>query len=333
MVEYINNYYLNLKLEDFEYMKTYKPEGFGLNNYSMQPKYTIAELEKAIKTNETLSGYVTKCDQELGLVVKLGESIQGYIPFCELEYSPYNETSKSIAAISKVGKVVNFKVVSCEGVEYGADFLLSRKQSMKEAYDNFISNLKTGDIVDARITHVESYGAFCDIACGLTYLLPIENFCVTRVGNAKEALQDTKAIKVVILGRNKNGKIVLTHKELLGTWDEEVKDFEAGNVVAGTVRSVEDYGVFVEITPNLSGLAEPTDKVKPGDRVNVLIKSIIPEKMKIKLSILELDNKKFENDPRINVEYRFKGNHIDYWKYSSEKSDKIIETKFEDTQE
>lgn len=278
-----------------------------------------------VSTGEILSGYVTKCDTEQGLTVKFGDKT-GYIPFNELEYSPYGEETKPIAAISKVGKTVNFKVLSYS--ENG--IILSRKASMKEAYDEFVKNLKPGDIVDAKITHIEKYGAFCDIACGLTYILPIENFCVTRVDNAKEALRGIKFIKAIVSGQNKAGKLILTHKELLGDWDMEAGLFESGNVVAGIVRSVEDYGVFIELTPNLSGLAEATDKVRVGDRVNVLIKSIIPEKMKIKLSIIELDNAEFENDPRIHVEYREEiPDHIDYWRYSSEKSDKVIETKFD----
>lgn len=200
---------------------------------------------------------------------------------------------------------------------------------MQEAFEQYVDKLVPGDVIDAKITHVEKYGAFCDIACGLTYLLPIENFCVTRVDNAKEALKGIRYIKAIVYGKNKAGKLVLSHKELLGTWDSEAAKFETGNIVIGTVRSVEDYGVFIELTPNLSGLAEATDKVKAGDKVNVLIKSIIPEKMKIKLSILELEAGNFENDPKIEVEYRFTGDHMSKWVYSSEKSDKMIETVFD----
>ena len=302
-------------------MKTYKPEGFGFSHN----KFKQVDIEKAISTEEILSGYVTKYDPENGLTVKFGDKT-GCIPLDEVEYSPYGEKTKPIAAISKVGKTVNFKIISNDN----GNIVLSRKASMKEAYAEFVKNLKPGDVVDAKITHIERYGAFCDIACGLTYLLPIENFCVTRVGNAKEALMGIKFIKAIVSGFNNSGKIVLTHKELLGTWDSEASLFNVGNVAVGVVRSIEDYGVFIELNPNLSGLAEYTDKVQIGDRVNVLIKSIIPEKMKIKLSILDLDKVNFENDPKIHIEYRGEiPEHIDYWRYSSEKADKVIETSFD----
>lgn len=53
------------------------------------------------------------------------------------------------------------------------------------------------------------------------------------------------------------------------------------------MRSVEHYGVFVELAPNLAGLAEPKDGVKVGQQASVYIKNLIPEKMKIKLIIID----------------------------------------------
>ena len=83
------------------------------------------------------------------------------------------------------------------------------------------------------------------------------------------------------------GRISLTHKELLGTWEENASHFNAGETAAGIIRSVEPYGVFVELAPNLAGLAEWCDGVYPGQSAAVYIKSIIPEKMKIKLVIVD----------------------------------------------
>ena len=85
----------------------------------------------------------------------------------------------------------------------------------------------------------------------------------------------------------KRGRISLTHKELLGTWQENADRFHPGQTVMGIVRSVESYGVFIELAPNLAGLAEYRDDVKPGDGCSVYIKSILPQKMKIKLVLID----------------------------------------------
>ena len=82
------------------------------------------------------------------------------------------------------------------------------------------------------------------------------------------------------------GRINLTHKELLGTWQENAQNFSVGETVVGVVRSVKDYGVFIELSPNLSGLAEYREDLRPGDRVSVYIKAIVPERQKVKLIVL-----------------------------------------------
>ena len=52
-------------------------------------------------------------------------------------------------------------------------------------------------------------------------------------------------------------------------------------------RSIESYGIFIELAPNLSGLSERKTGLNEGDSVSVYIKSIIPERMKIKLNIID----------------------------------------------
>ena len=56
--------------------------------------------------------------------------------------------------------------------------------------------------------------------------------------------------------------------------------------MTGIVRSVMDYGIFVELAPNLTGLAEPLEGFQAGDSVSVYLKSILPDRQKIKLAII-----------------------------------------------
>ena len=94
-------------------------------------------------------------------------------------------------------------------------------------------------------------------------------------------------IKVMVKSFDKStGKIVLTHKELLGTWEDNIKDFQEGTTVIGIARAREKNGIFVELRPNLVGLADHRPGVEYGQRVSVFIKKIIPEKKKIKLVIV-----------------------------------------------
>ena len=80
-------------------------------------------------------------------------------------------------------------------------------------------------------------------------------------------------------------RVVLTYKELLGTWEENVKDFSEGDIVEGIAREAEKQknGIFVELKPNLVGLADFKENIQYGQKVQVSIRKIIPEKKKVKL--------------------------------------------------
>ena len=95
--------------------------------------------------------------------------------------------------------------------------------------------------------------------------------------------------------------------------------------VTGVVRSIEEYGIFIELAPNLAGLAEFDDRLSAGDEVSVYIKSILPDKMKVKLVILSRLEKHDAPPP---LHLFITGGHIDSWTYSTQTSKKLIETVF-----
>jgi len=129
----------------------------------------------------------------------------------------------------------------------------------------------------------------------------------------------------VVTGRDHLNRITISHKELLGTWSENAAQFDTGETVFGVVRSVEPYGIFVELTPNLAGLAECREGICEGDFVSVFIKNILPDKMKIKLIIID---KIGHNVPPVKSNYYVKEKHIDSFYYSPVGSSKNIQRKF-----
>ena len=183
---------------------------------------------------------------------------------------------------------------------------------------------KIGDIIEAKVTHLESFGAFCDIGCGNIALLPIDAISVSRISHPSDRFSVGDSIRVIIKSIAEDGKITLSHKELLGTWEENASLFSAGQTVTGVVRSVEDYGVFVELTPNLAGLAEPRGDAFIGQKASVYIKSIIREKMKIKLIIID----SFDSSYSPEIKDFYMGDALEEWDYSPEDCCKRISTRF-----
>ena len=174
-----------------------------------------------------------------------------------------------------------------------------------------------------RVTHLEPFGAFVDIGCGNIALIPIDSISVSRIDHPCQRYHVDDDIRVVVKSIH-DGRITLSQKELLGTWMENANRFHAGETTTGIVRSVENYGIFVELAPNLAGLAEWKADIHPGHLVSVYIKSIVPSRMKVKLIIIE----EFELSPFCAPTIFFQGDHMDTFLYSPPLCEKRIETIF-----
>ncbi len=299
----------------------YYPEGINFTNR----KFTsVDEIKSVIANGEIVESKVLLCDKEHNLHIDLGV-MSGLVPRYEGALGIEEETVRDIALISKVNKPIAFKIVAIKQDEYGNDYaLLSRRVVQLECMRDYISKLECGDIITAKVTHLEKFGAFIDIGAGLNSLIPIDMLSVSRINHPRERVYINQVIQVV-LRKKEEHKMTFSLKELLGTWEENTTLFGVGETVTGVVRSIESYGVFVELTPNLAGLAEPCKNLEPGQKVSVFIKSILPDKMKVKLVIVEAFN-----DYALPGELNYfieKGN-ISYWKYSPDNATKLIETRF-----
>ena len=155
--------------------------------------------------------------------------------------------------------------------------------------NNWNENLKEGDIVTGKVTNIKPYGAFIETKEGITGLLHIEDISVARIKSPKERLNIGQNIKIMIKSIDReNKRILFTHKELLGSWEENAESISSGMVLKGIAREVEKYknGIFIELKPNLVGLADYKENIEYGQQVEVYVKKIIPEKKKIKLKIM-----------------------------------------------
>ncbi len=301
----------------------YYPEG---SNETLAKRFeTTAEIKEAISNGDICEAKVLMCDSEHNLHLDLG-IVRGIIPRCEGALGIDTGQVRDIALISKVNRFVSFKIEYLQRDDNGEVVAyLSRKSAQQEAYENYISKLKVGDIADAVVTHLEQFGAFIDIGCGINALIPIDMLSVSRISHPSQRISQGQKIRAVL--RKKEGeKLTFSLRELLGTWTQNAENFKAGETVTGIVRSIENYGVFVELAPNLAGLAEPCDNLFESQKVSVFIKSVIENKMKIKLVIVDAFEKWKTPEPLVFYEEK---DHIDVWKYSPQESRKEIFTVFD----
>ena len=308
-------------------MTGYKPEGSLLNTQENLSHTGSPEgLRRAWEKGTILEGRAVLCDNQHNLMVDLCGT-RGIIPRHEGALGIDEGKTKDIAIISRTGKPVCFQITDlwqdeCGGIRP----LLSRRAAQQKCYDNYISRLVPGQIIPGRVTHLESFGCFVDIGCGIVSFIPIDAISVSRISHPSDRFAPGQMIYAVVRGFDPLGRVMLSHKELLGTWEENAACFESGQTVAGIIRSVEQYGIFVELTPNLAGLAEPFPGARPGQHASVYIKSLIPEKMKVKLMIVDtFDPPAVPSSP---PRYFITQGRLHHWQYSPEGSPKQIETTF-----
>ena len=307
-------------------MNQFFPEGALLDTPRNQGIIrSAAGLAEAVMEGTVLEARAVLCDAEHNLHVEM-PCMEGVIPYFEGAIGIAEGTTRDIALISRVSKPVCFTVNGFEHLPDGRRrAVLSRRDAQERCRDLYISRLRRGDVIPARVTRLETFGAFCDIGCGLPALMPIASISVSRISHPSDRFCPGDDIFGVVSSLE-NGRICLSQRELLGTWEENAALFTQGETVAGVVRSVEEYGVFVELTPNLAGLAEPREGARPGQRAGVYIKSILPEKMKLKLILIDTQDEFCAPSP---LRYFRTQGHIDRWIYSPEGCDKCIESRFD----
>lgn len=262
----------------------FSPEGWEEDFMPMSKEY----LNQAMETGSIMQGVVKKCDSNYNLHIDFGNNLTGIIPREEVEAINVDDAGfvKPNICMSKVNQYVQFKV---KDIDEKDKYILSRKEVGKEALKWVKNELKEGQIVNGIVKSIRPYGVFVEIGGGIVALLHIEDISVARIKSPLERLKiGQKANFMVKSIDGGNNRILLSYKELLGTWEENVKNFEEGSTVSGIVRETEKSknGIFIELTPNLVGLAEYKDDIEYGQNVNVYIKRIIPEKKKVKLVII-----------------------------------------------
>lgn len=302
--------------------RRYLPEGL-----CSPVSYTLSELKEALEKRSILCGTALRCDAALNLHIQLG-NISAVIPHEEAVAPWMSGAGRDISVLSRVGKVNCFTVSSIAADAKGAPaIVLSRRDAQETAMNDLLERLKPGSVLSGQVTHLDHFGAFVDIGSGIIAMLPIEHISVSRISHPRERLQVGQKILAAVRSIDPGKKrIVLTHKELLGSWMENASCFHVGETVQGIVRSVKEYGTFIELTPNLSGLSDNRESLAPGDAVSVFIKSIRPERMKIKLQVIEKLPPLSAPQP---LRYQITDGILEHWRYSPPNYEKEpIETDF-----
>lgn len=157
-----------------------------------------------------------------------------------------------------------------------------------------IDQLKTGTELTGTVKRVELYGAFVDIGLGTDALLHISQLGKSNVRNVEDVVKVGEQVTVYVLKVDQEaGKVALSLvKPPAVNWDTLAE----GDLLAGEVVRVENFGAFVDIGAERPGMVHvseiadgyvksPSDKVKVGDKVQVRVLKVNKKKRQIDLSM------------------------------------------------
>lgn len=301
--------------------KLFPPEG-------LRPpaEFTMASLKEAAERHQILEAVAHRCGPDHTLHFSL-DGIAGEMPRSQAVAPWISGASREIAVLSRVGRPTCFTVTALRADAKGAPVaLLSRREAQDQAMDYFLSHLEPGMVLVCRVTRLERFGVFLDVGCGIAAMLPIERISVSRISHPAQRFREGQKILAAVYAIDREARrLTMTHRELLGTWMENASRFCPGETVRGVVRGIQPYGSFIELTPNLSGLAENRQDLAEGDAVSVFIKSIRPESMKLKLQVVERLGPAAGPETPV---YQVTDGRLERWVYSPPGCSKTVETVF-----
>ena len=303
--------------------KLFSPEG-------LRPpaEFTMASLKEAAERHQILEAVAQRCGPDHTLHFSL-DGIAGEMPRSQAVAPWVSGAGREIAVLSRVGRPTCFTVTAIRADAKGAPVaLLSRREAQDQAMDHFLSHLEPGMVLGCRVTRLERFGVFLDVGCGIAAMLPIERISVSRISHPAQRFREGQKILAAVYAIDREARrLTMTHRELLGTWMENASRFCPGETVRGVVRGIQPYGSFIELTPNLSGLAENRQDLAEGDAVSVFIKSIRPESMKLKLQVVERLGPAAGPETPV---YQVTDGRLERWVYSPPGCVKTVETVFTD---
>ena len=230
-----------------------------------------------------------------GLELRIG-NLAAFMPASQVALSRENDLAKYlnqtlVCEVLEVDPAKRRVVISRRAV-----LEKERAEQTKES----LGRISVGQKVTGKVTRVESFGAFVDLGGGLEGLVHVSNLSHKRVESAGELLQSGQQVEVQVIKIEEGGKrIGLSMKALEPDPWQQV----GGRVVPdaqyqGTVKRLMEFGAFVELEPGIEGLLHvsqmakdrvrrASDLFKVGDKVQVRVLAVEPDRQRISLSRLD----------------------------------------------
>ena len=259
------------------------------------------KLQKDFEEGKAIEGTVTSSVRG-GLLVDVGT--RGFLP-ASLISNRYVSDLKPY-----IGKTMKLKITEIDPNKNR--LILSHKdlveEEREEAFDKVASQLVVGDVVEGKVSRLTNFGAFIDVG-GVDGLVHISEISYKHVDKPSDVLKVGQDVKVKVIGiDNDRHRISLSIKQTEPSpFEQATANLNEGDVFEGEVKSLTNFGAFVEVADGIQGLVhvseisnkhvdKPSDVLKVGQSVKVKVLNIDPSDRRISLSIKAADSNTSSSD-------------------------------------
>jgi len=237
-----------------------------------------------------------------GLMISYG-NVHGFMPVSQLCPDHYpriqgGDKNKILEKLkSYIGQTFDVKVIDVNEEEQ--KLIVSEKAAWEDRQKDVISSYKPGDVIEGIVTVITDFGVFVKFGKGLEGLVHISELAWQRIDDPKDFIQPGQRIKASII-KIDGSKIFLSMKKLVDDpWKHVGERYKIGQKVRGKVLKINPFGLFVELDPEIHGLAhiselsnkqisDPHQVAQPGDDLDFIVVSIEPQDHRLGLSIKAL---------------------------------------------
>ena len=260
-----------------------------------------AELLETIQVGNVRTG-VVKNITDFGVFLDL-EGIDGLLHITDMTWRRIKHPSEMV----DLGQELEVMILSIDK-EKGR-VALGLKQKEHNPWDDIEKKYPPGMRVQGKIVKLLPYGAFIEIEPGIEGLIHVSEMSwVKNVTDPSEIVNKGDEVEAIVLSVQKDeGKISLGIKQTEhNPWDDVERKYPLGANVKAEVKSLTNYGAFVELEPGIEGLihisdmswikkvSHPSELFKKGDRVEAVVLSVDKESKKITLGVKQLSANPWE---------------------------------------
>jgi small subunit ribosomal protein S1 len=231
---------------------------------------------------------------DYGVFVELEEGVEGLVHISELTWS---KKLKHPSKVVRVGDTVEVVVLDCDPAKRRIS--LGMKQTEPNPWALIEEKYPVGTKVAGRVKTITDFGIFIGFEEGVDGLVHVSEMSWTKkIKHPGELYKKGQEVEAVVLNIDpKNERFSLGIKQLTpDPWKEVSRRYRRGEVVAGKVTNVTDFGAFVELEEGIEGLVhvseiskekieKPSDVLKVGDTVSAIVLHIDPHERRIGLSM------------------------------------------------